>query len=249
MTLAKPTSQCTQMILLKNVSVQYDLRDKKRGMGRVWWRAIKILQQSPGFVRVYFGRRVEIPDTVHLHVGKISSGGEPDPLPDTDRCLVRKSLEHNQTFLNSPQYKEFTDLINNLTNEDLTIRHAYIAEYNPGCESLGKGAPVTGTAIYLDLADLWDERWDLWTTIVPKVDGFMGIAGGPLVEPVQGYKDCFIALVGWKNVEVHDAYHHTQDFADKRDVLLDPGRSKKKFTEYGHIAFESDLVVDINSKL
>ncbi|KAF1814303.1 hypothetical protein P152DRAFT_472078 [Eremomyces bilateralis CBS 781.70] len=227
MVLAKPTSRCTQMILLK-VPVQHNLREKTQGTGAIWWKALAVLQKSPGFVRVYFGRRVEIPDSVHLHV-------------------VRETLEQSQDFLKSPLYQEFKSAIDQLTNVEPTIRHAFIGEYSPGCESLAKGAPVTGTAIYVDLQDLWDERWDQWTGIVPKVEGFMGIAGGPLVESVAGFKDCYIALVGWKNVEVHDTYHHTADFASKSHILLDPGRSKKKFTEYGHIAFESDLVVEADS--
>lgn len=46
---------------------------------------------------------------------------------------------------------------------------------------------------------------------------------------------CYVAVVGWENVEVHDAYHHTQHFWDRRRILLDP--AKAGYVGYGHIAF------------
>lgn len=65
------TKECTQMILL-NISVQYDLKDKKRSNGRLWQRALNAVKKAPGFVRLYWGRRVEEPDSVHLHIGMFS---------------------------------------------------------------------------------------------------------------------------------------------------------------------------------
>lgn len=124
-----------------------------------------------------------------------------------------------------------------LTTTPPTIRHAQISEFSSKCTSLGKGAPVTGTAIYLDTDANWDAAWALWSTIVPNVPGFMGIAGGKIVEEVNGKPGAFIALVGWENVDVHDAYHHTQHFRERRRILLDP--AKGGFTLYGHLAFES----------
>jgi hypothetical protein len=70
----------------------------------------------------------------------------------------------------------------------------------------------------------------------------MGIAGGPVLEAVKDrhgkmQERCYVAVVGWENVEVHDAYHHTQHFWDRRRILLDP--AKGGFVGYGHIAFGS----------
>jgi len=167
---------------------------------------------------------------------------------------VRESLQANKDFLNSELYtKTFRRAIDHLVDKEPTIRHGYITEYLPGVKSLGKGAPFTGTAIYLDVdGPKWDEAWKKWTTIIPHVKGYMGIAGGPIVEDVDGYPNNFIALVGWSTIEEHDAYHHTKDFFEKRNILMDPGRSRKKFTRYGHIAFENDESVEgkqVGSKL
>lgn len=62
----------------------------------------------------------------------------------------------------------------------------------------------------------------------------MGIAGGHIVEEVDGQKNAFIALVGWENVEVHDAYHHTKHFLERRRILSDPNSG---YNYYGHLAF------------
>lgn len=116
------------------------------------------------------------------------------------------------------------------------IRHAHVSEFSPKCKSLGKGSPVTGTAIYLSTDANWDAAWANWVSIVQHVPGFLGIAGGPVLETVDGHKNAFVALVGWENVEVHDAYHHTKHFRDRRRILLDPC---KGFNYYGHIVFGS----------
>jgi hypothetical protein len=108
-----------------------------------------------------------------------------------------------------------------------------IHEYSKGCVSLGKGAPVTGTAIYLGITQEWDESYSEWATIVPAVPGFMGIAGGYLEEEINGQK-AFIALVGWENTHVHDAYHQTRHFRRNAGVL---GRGNSGYDEYGHVVF------------
>lgn len=95
-----------------------------------------------------------------------------------------------------------------------------------------------------------------------SVPGFLGIAGGPVLEAVEedsgrrhsngngnggGDSDsegkgglvwrerCFVALVGWENVRVHEEYHHTRHFRERRGILLGP--AKGGFVGYGHIAF------------
>lgn len=125
-------------------------------------------------------------------------------------------------------------IVATITKGEVTIRHGQISEFSAGCKSLGKGAPVTGTAIYLSTTPDWQHAWNLWVSIVQHVPGFLGIAGGPIIEKVDGKPDAFIALVGWENVEVHDAYHHTKHFSDRRRILLDPC---KGFNYYGHLAF------------
>ena len=151
---------------------------------------------------------------------------------------MRDSLHQHFTFLKSPEWEEFgRSLAPILTNDfkSSTVRHAMISEQSPNAQSLGKGAPVTGTAIYLATdARAWEAAWTLWSTIVPTVPGCMGVAGGWMIEPVDGHEECYIVWVGWENTEVHDAYHHTKDFR-KRGIILSQANSG--YREYGHVAF------------
>jgi len=62
------TTECTQMILL-SMSPLYDLKNKKSSNGRLWQRALDAAKKAPGFIRLYWGRRVEEPESIHLHVG------------------------------------------------------------------------------------------------------------------------------------------------------------------------------------
>lgn len=55
-----------------------------------------------------------------------------------------------------------------------------------------------------------------------------------MVEPVNGNENCYVVWVGWENVELHDAYHHTKDFRRRGPILLE---HNKGWTEYGHVAF------------
>lgn len=68
-----------------------------------------------------------------------------------------------------------------------------------------------------------------------EVPGFMGFAGGHIEDEVDGHRNCFIALVGWENTQVHDEYHHTQHFREGRRILLDPAPGGYNY--YGHLAF------------
>jgi hypothetical protein len=71
---------------------------------------------------------------------------------------------------------------------------------------------------------------------VQTVPGFLGIAGGPVLESVNGHERAFIALVGWESVAVHEAYHRTAHFREEgRRVLLEPAEGG--YAYYGHIAF------------
>lgn len=148
---------------------------------------------------------------------------------------VRKTLLQHYGFITSANFHTFKKLAVQLTGGgELTIRHAVLTENSPNCQALGKGAPVTGTAIYLGTDEAWDAAWALWATIVPHVQGCLGISGGYIIEPIEGHERCFIAWVGWENVEVHSAYHHTEHFRE-RSIILRQGH--KGFREYGHAAF------------
>lgn len=133
------------------------------------------------------------------------------------------------------------------------MRHARLQSWSPDEKSLARGAPFTGTAIYLNTNDAWDEgAWPLWTHVVRHIDGCLGGAGGPLLEPVetvpgplgssldkseerQTFQRCKIVYVGWETTEKHHDYHHTSHFAE-HSVILRCGN--EGFAEYGHIVFE-----------
>ena len=136
------------------------------------------------------------------------------------------------------------------------IRYARLTDLTPKSQALGRGAPFTGTAIYLKPTAAWNEgAWPLWTHIVRHIDGCLGCSGGPLSAPVEllegpvlaenRYKqsevkkgekwDGYLVYVGWESVEKHEAYHHTKHFAEHRVVLR---CGNEGFAEYGHVVFE-----------
>ena len=166
----------------------------------------------------------------------VSCSGAHFKIAGLTQHAVRSSLQDHLDFKTSPPYPKFERLLSNLVRGEIITRHAIFSEFSPNCASLGKGSPVTGTAIYLSTTPDWDAAWAKWVSIVQHVPGFMGIAGGYMVGPVDGHDRAFIALVGWQNVEVHNAYHHTQHFRERRRILLDPC---KGFNYYGHIALGS----------
>jgi hypothetical protein len=232
----------TQMITVQ-VPLDIDLHDTSSEGGKVWERLLNLMRQQPGYKRLYWGRRVEIPEDVQLHVGTTNYPTLHICLTRDLTTLVRGLLQQHHDFLSSPAYSTFLSLVNALQHPPRNppnIRHALISTFSPSCKSLGLGSPVTGTAIYLNCSSEWEQAWALWVSIVQHVPGFMGIAGGPVLEPVKDrhgnmQERCYVAVVGWENVEVHDAYHHTQHFWDRRRILLDP--AKAGFVGYGHIAF------------
>jgi hypothetical protein len=91
--------------------------------------------------------------------------------------IVRGLLQQHYDSLASPAPPTFTKLLQSLTNEETTARHALLSEISPNCKSLGCGAPVTGTAIHPSTEQDWDIVWAKWISILQLVPGFWGIAG------------------------------------------------------------------------
>lgn len=152
--------------------------------------------------------------------------------------IVRDNLFNCKEWLDSTSYQDFLAILKPATMGGIIIRHAYLAEYNTGCQALSRGSPFTGTAYYLaPNREAWDAAWARWATIVSKVPGFMGISGGPVVEDVDGCATSFLVFVGWETVELHDAYHHTEEFARLKYVLEEPVRG---YAYYGHVCFRNE---------
>lgn len=211
----------TQMIILP-VRQDATIEDSNSQDGAIWSSFLSLLERAAGTRRVYWGRHVEEPEKTQVHV-------------------VRDTLHQHYTFISSTAWQDASSrvqplLVSGSSISDIIVRHAMLSENTPNAQSLGKGAPVTGTAIYF-VTDrkAWEAVWALWSTVVPKVPGCLGVTGGWVVEPVEGHEaGCFIAWVGWQNTKVHDDYHHTKDFK-RRGVILAQGQ--KGFREYGHVAF------------
>lgn len=109
-----------------------------------------------------------------------------------------------------------------------------ISDFTHNPQSLGNGAPVTGTAIYLATdSDGWEKTWALWTTIVPYAKGCLGCAGGWVVEALNGHEKGYVVWVGWESTDLHDAYHDSEDFSKKRVILQQHNHG---WREYGHVA-------------
>ncbi|KAF7191829.1 hypothetical protein HII31_06874 [Pseudocercospora fuligena] len=207
-----------------------------------WNDVLEAIEKAPGFLRVYWGQSLEHPQHIEIHI-------------------VRETLQQHQDFLKSRDYQQVRFLIETIIGDVQmpVIRHAQMIDWTPQSQALARGAPFTGTAIYLKTTDAWDEgAWPLWTHIVRYIDGCVGCSGGPLLEPVetvpgprdqlmekkapsQKFDRCYIVYVGWATTEQHHAYHHTKHFAEHA-VILSCGN--EGFAEYGHIVFKGSREKD-----
>ncbi|KAJ5708995.1 hypothetical protein N7493_010329 [Penicillium malachiteum] len=207
----------TQMIIIP-IKDDLHIDDPTSKEGHIWAQVLEILQKWGGFHRLYWGRHNEEQGQVHLHI-------------------VRESLHQHYALLASPDWQQIITQLAGLGVSSalaLTVRHAMISEFSSNPKSLGNGAPVTGTAIYLTPdPEGWEKTWALWTSIVSTVPGCIGVTGGWMVEPVEGNLS-YIVYVGWESVEVHDSYHHTRHFRERAIVLREHNAG---YREYGHVVF------------
>ncbi|KAF7520291.1 hypothetical protein G7054_g12813 [Neopestalotiopsis clavispora] len=203
------------------------LADVKSDAGRIWSKALDVLEAQPGFRRLYWGRSPEDETKVQLHV-------------------VRDTLAQHKAFLSSADYTKFKTLLQPLISSSTTsssplsndwlVRHAHIRDFTPNPQALARGAPVTGTAVYVSTTAAWHEgAWPLWTHVVRHVDGCLGCTGGVVEEAVDGRDGCYIVYVGWESIGHHDSYHHTEHFAKNRIIL---SKGNEGWREYGHVRFE-----------
>lgn len=63
----------TQIIYLI-IPPTYELGSENSDVGKQWSAALDLFQQSPGFQRLYWGRRLEEPEKVQLHIGELDPG-------------------------------------------------------------------------------------------------------------------------------------------------------------------------------
>lgn len=68
MDLTSLPSSVTQIVYLV-ISADKDLKDKATETGTIWLQALDTIEGSAGYQRLYWGRSVEQPEKVQLHVG------------------------------------------------------------------------------------------------------------------------------------------------------------------------------------
>lgn len=68
------TDVVTQIIYL-NIPPDQQLDQRNTRAGDEWDKALNIVTESPGFKKLYWGRRLEEPEKVQLHIG----AGSPFP--------------------------------------------------------------------------------------------------------------------------------------------------------------------------
>ncbi|PSR84439.1 hypothetical protein BD289DRAFT_434155 [Coniella lustricola] len=213
----KDDGQITQIMYMA-ISPDRQLSDANSQAGRKWSAALDLVQSCAGLIKLYWGRRLEEPEKIQLH-------------------LVWTNRQHSDVFLASA-FASFQAYINDLIDNTtaVEIRHTALhhqALDDPFSPSL-LGFPI-GTAIYKGTSPAWHEgAWPLWTHVVRHVEGCRGIAGGSVEEAVEGWSNSYVVYVAWKSVKHHDDYHHTEHFQRHRVIL---GIGNEGWTEYGHVVF------------
>ena len=61
-------AEATQMIILP-IPISSNLDDATSKDGKAWQEVLNFIKKQPGFQRVYWGRQVETPEKVQLHIG------------------------------------------------------------------------------------------------------------------------------------------------------------------------------------
>ena len=52
-----------------SIPTTYNLEDTSTQEGKIWHEMLVLLHQAPHYKRMYWGRRVEKPENVQLHIG------------------------------------------------------------------------------------------------------------------------------------------------------------------------------------
>ena len=231
------TTDCTQILYIPfHASIAIP---KNGAVEKLINRALEIPEKTRGFKRLYWGKRLE-DQILQIHIGAFPPSLTPLPPPMLKLTPppVRDNLLNSKEWLDLPSYQTFLTILTPLTMGRPTIQHAYLAPYSPSCRALSHGSPITGTATYLSpRREAWDAAWARWQSIVAEVPGFMGIAGGPVVEDVDGARTSFVVFVGWESVEMHEKFHRSEGFRGVKHVLEEPVRG---YVGYGHVCFRNE---------
>lgn len=156
-------------ILYFTIPPSNDLKDASSEAGKKWLQALNEIEGSAGYERLFWGRSVEQPEKVQLHV-------------------VRSSIEEHKSHLASASLARFLEHVTPLVNATVqpVVRHVTSMHNYTSTPTTPFHAPVTGATIYVRTTFAWDEgAWPCWTHIVRHVKECTGIAGGKLLEPFR----------------------------------------------------------------
>lgn len=204
-------------ILYLDIEREKDLKIENSEAGKSWARMLELARSSLGFQKLYWGRALEHPDKVRLHI-------------------VRQTLSQHQDFQASEGGREFSSLLSRLvrTGTEPVIRHVLLQDTVPQ-NGIAHEAPLTGSAIYVNSNEVYsDYAWPLWTHIVRHAQGNRGVAGGRVIGSEDG-KEAYLVYVGWETNDHHQAFRKSPACADRR-VILTLGNDGQH--EYYHIVFE-----------
>jgi len=76
----EPDGTPVTQILYIDVNPAHNLEDADTSAGKVWVELLDLIQDAPGFRRLYWGQRLEEPEKVQIHVSKCV--GHACPYPD-----------------------------------------------------------------------------------------------------------------------------------------------------------------------
>ena len=80
----------TQIVHLK-IPADRDLKDATSYHGRLWTSALDLIEQSDGFRRLYWGRSLEKPENLQLHISK-------SPLRSKPKGVGRSPRGHHRRY-------------------------------------------------------------------------------------------------------------------------------------------------------
>lgn len=110
----------TQIIYL-GIPKDRDLKNPKSYHGRLWSSALDLVEHSDGFERLYWGRCLEQPEKVQLHIGRFafvslkSIGTVQDLRPVTRPSSVTISFQINGDYIQSAHLSNITGRSSNRT--------------------------------------------------------------------------------------------------------------------------------------
>ena len=207
----------TELLYLE-IDPAKDLKNASSEAGRIWEEILHLSEQHEGFHELYWGRGLEDPAKLRLHI-------------------VRDTVDQHDDFRGTEAGKRFDGQLLQLIKQGTSpiSRYVLLQDFTPIDTPLARTAPVTGTALYLSANEVFNEyAWPLWTHIVRHAPGNRGVAGGRLLTPVDG-QDSYLVYVGWETNEHHQKFRQSPLCSDRR-IILTHGNSGQY--EYYHIMFE-----------